>query len=217
LLGAMLIRLAVGRMENYGLPRPQQAIWQTHPTVSSEFLIRAGSGDIAVRPNIAELNGQTVRFVDGSSEPFDAIIYATGYKISFPFLDPNLVSAPDNDLPLFKRAFKPGLDDLVFVGFAQAIPSIIKFVEIQTRWLAAYLDGQYALPELTEMQRIMQRDQSRANAAYVASKRHTMQVDNYLYAQDLAKEWRRGERRARRNGHQPPCARGRVSPAKTAS
>lgn len=197
LLGSLLIRLAVGRMKNYGLPEPKHTIWQTHPTVSSEFLIRAGSGDVTVRPNIARLDGSQVHFTDGSVEEFDAIIYATGYRISFPFLDPALVQAEDNDFPLFKRAFKPGIDNLIFVGFAQAVPSIIKFVEIQTRWLAAYLGGDYALPSADEMQRAMAVDQRRANAGFVSTRRHTMQVDNYLYQWDLNKEWKRGARRAK--------------------
>ena len=81
---------------------------------------------------------------------------------------------------------------MIFVGFAQAVPSIIKFVEIQTRWLAAYVAGDYALPRPEEMQRIMERDQQRAEATSSRSKRHTMQVDTNLYAWDLAKEWKRG-------------------------
>ncbi len=207
LVGSLLIRLAVGRMENYGLPRPRQRIWQTHPTVSSEFLIRAGSGDITVKPNVAELAGDCVRFEDGSSEPFDAIIYATGYKISFPFFDPAFVAVRDNQFPLFKRAFRPGLANLIFVGFAQAVPSIIKFVEIQTRWLAAYVDGQYALPSVDEMERIIAHDQRAANGDFVSTKRHTMQVDTRLYEWDLNKEWKRGARRAARSGNRLPVER----------
>ncbi len=195
-IGAALIRLAVGRMEDYGLPRPQHKIWQAHPTVSSEFLIRVGSGDITVRGNIDRLDGSQVRFADGAVEDFDAIIYATGYKITFPFFDPGFLAAQDNQFPLFKRAFLPGTDNLMFVGFAQAVPSIIKFVEIQTRWLAAYAAGDYALPSPADMRQIMERDQRKANSHFVSTKRHTMQVDTNLYAWDLAREWKRGARRA---------------------
>jgi hypothetical protein len=195
-------------MANYGLPQPKHRIWQTHPTVSSEFLIRAGSGDITVKPNIVRLDGDTVHFDDGTSEPFDAIIYATGYKISFPFFDPAFLAAQDNAFPLFKRAFKPGIPNVIFVGFAQAVPSIIKFVEIQTRWLAAYVDGDYALPPVDEMQRIMARDQRHANADFISSKRHTMQVDTNLYQWDLSKEWKRGARRAQALGGALPVERG---------
>jgi hypothetical protein len=212
--GSLLIRLAVGRMSNYRLPQPKHRIWQTHPTVSSEFLIRAGSGDITVKPNIAELLGDRIRFEDGSIEPFDTIIYATGYKISFPFFDPAFLAVEDNDFPLFKRAFKPGIDNLMFVGFAQAVPAIIKFVEVQTRWLAAYIDGEYALPDRAQMERIIARDQHDFNAHFVHSKRHTMQVDNYLYQWHLGKEWKRGARRAAARGGALPVE-ARARPAMT--
>ncbi len=211
LFGSALIRLAVGKMSNYGLPQPKHNIWQTHPTVSSEFLIRAGSGDITVKPNIAELLGDRVRFEDGSIEPFDAIIYATGYKITFPFFDPAFLTIQDNQFPLFKRAFMPGIDNLVFVGFAQALPAIIKFVEIQTRWLAAYIDGQYALPPPAQMERTMAKDQRWFNTGFVTTKRHTMQVDVNLYAWDLAKEWKRGSRRAARLGTSQSALRARAA------
>ena len=84
----------------------------------------------------------------------------------------------------------PGVPNLIFAGFAQAVPSIIKFVEIQSRWLAAYVAGEYALPPLEDMQRIVERDQHAANAHFVSAKRHTMQVDTAIYARDLNREWR---------------------------
>jgi cation diffusion facilitator CzcD-associated flavoprotein CzcO len=197
LFGTLLVRLAVGKMENYGLPKPKHKIWQAHPTVSSEFLIRLGSGDIVIKPNLARLDGSRVAFEDGSVEEIDAIIYATGYKISFPFFDTDLLAAPDNQFPLFKRAFYPGMEDLIFVGLAQAVPSIIKFVEIQTPWLAAYITGDYALPPEPQMRQIIAKDEAFYGGEYVQTKRHTIQVDNYLYQWDLRKEWKRGQARAR--------------------
>jgi cation diffusion facilitator CzcD-associated flavoprotein CzcO len=198
LLGAFLVRLAVGKMESYGLPRPAFKVWQAHPTVSSEFLIRLGSGDVAVKPNVAELLGDRVRFEDGSTEAVDVILYATGYKVTFPFFDADFLSAPDNQIPLFKRAFKPGAPDLMFVGLAQAVPSIIKFVEAQTRWLAAYAAGEYELPEPEEMKRTIANDDAMFLRHFVATKRHTIQTDTRLYEWDLAKEWKRGRARARK-------------------
>ena len=148
LLGSLLVRLAVGRMENYGLPQPQHRMWQTHPTVSSEFLIRAGSGDITVKPNIVELAGDIVRFADGTRSRSTRSSMPRATRSRSPSSTPGS-SHDDNHFPLFKRAFMPGVPNLIFVGFAQAVPSIIKFVEIQTRWLAAYVAGQYALPRST--------------------------------------------------------------------
>lgn len=197
LFGSMLVRLAVGKMENYGLPKPKHKIWQAHPTVSSEFLIRLGSGDVTIKPNIASLEGKQIRFSDDTAEEIDVILYATGYKITFPFFDPEVLAARDNYLPLFKRAFHPDFDDLIFVGLAQAVPSIIKFVEIQAPWLAAYIAGEYALPPKEEMQRIIAKDDRYYSGEFVQTKRHTMQVDSNLYRWDLRKEQSRGRARAR--------------------
>jgi len=194
---ALLVRLVVGRVENFGMPTPDHEILTAHPTVSSDLLQRVGNGDIIVKPNVAELRGDRVEFTDGTVEPIDAIIYATGYNIRFPFFDPEFLSAPDNVLPLFKRIFVPGIDNLMFIGFAQAIPSIIGFVQDQAKWVASYLAGEYALPSPEEMQAAIKRDEARMMSHYVASSRHTMQVDHVLYARDLRKEWNRGRKRVR--------------------
>ena len=193
----LLVRMLVGRVEDYGMPTPDHEILTAHPTVSSDLLQRVGNGDILVKPNVAELQSDRVEFADGTVEAIDAIIYATGYKISFPFFDPEFLSAPNNVLPLFKRIFVPGIDNLMFIGFAQAIPSIIGFVQDQGKWVASYLAGEYALPPREEMEAAIKRDEARMMSHYVASSRHTMQVDHVLYARDLAKEWKRGRKRAR--------------------
>lgn len=194
---ALLIRLVVGRVEDFGMPTPDHEILTAHPTVSSDLLQRVGNGDIIVKPNIAELQGDRVEFTDGSVESIDAIVYATGYRITFPFFDPEFLAARDNVLPLFKRIFVPGIENLMFIGFAQAIPSIIGFVQDQAKWVASYLAGEYALPSPEEMEAAIKRDEARMMSHYVASSRHTMQVDHVLYARDLHKEWKRGCKRAR--------------------
>lgn len=196
-LAAALIRLLVGRVESFGMPTPDHDLLTAHPTVSSDLLQRVGNGDITVKPNVAALRGDHVAFVDGTVEPIDAIIYATGYKITFPFFDQDFLSAPDNVLPLFKRVFVPGIDNLMFIGFAQAIPSIIGFVQDQAKWVASHLAGEYVLPSVPEMEAAIQRDEARHASHYVASSRHTMQVDHVLYARDLDKEWKRGRKRAK--------------------
>ena len=89
-LGRML-GLTAGDMTAYGLPKPDHKLLEAHPTVSAELLSRLGHGDIAVKPNIDRFSGgRTVRFVDGSEEEIDLVVYCTGYKISFPFFDEEL-------------------------------------------------------------------------------------------------------------------------------
>lgn len=197
-------RLGVGRMEDYGLPRPDHGLGDAHPTISADFLNRVAHGEITYRPNIAELQGDRVRFVDGSVEEIDMIVWCTGYKVTFPFFDEDFISAPDNDLPLFRRVFHPEIDNVFFVGLLQPLGAIMPLAEAQGQWIAAYLRGEYALPEPAELRADMERERARMFKRYVASKRHTMQVDFDTYLFQLARERKAGARRMREHGFRLP-------------
>jgi cation diffusion facilitator CzcD-associated flavoprotein CzcO len=184
-IARLLPRLVSGKMEDFGLPTPDHKFLQAHPTVSSELLLRLGSGDATAKPNVAELLGDRVRFTDGSVEEVDAIVYATGYKITFPFFDPEFISAPGNVISLYKRMFKPGLDDLAFIGLGQAIPTIFPFAEAQAELVGRWLGGDWALPSIAEMEAAIRRDE-RLHVRYFTDRpRHTMELDYYVYEHDL--------------------------------
>jgi hypothetical protein len=202
-------RLISGRMESYGLPTPNHRFLETHPTVSSELLLRLGSGDAVAKPNVERLEGDRVRFVDGSVEQVDAIIYATGYNITFPFFDPEFISAPENRIRLFKRMFKPGIDDLVFIGFAQSLPTLFPFIEIQAHLMARYLAGTYRPPEPAEMERQIDADEQRDIGHFVPVPRNTQEVDYHVYEHDIrTREIPAGRRRVAELG--PVDLAGRV-------
>jgi Flavin-binding monooxygenase-like len=163
--------------------------------------MRLGAGDATAKPNIERLDGETVHFVDGSAVQADVIIYATGYNITFPFFDPDFLSAPDNKLPLYKRMFKPGLDDLIFVGFAQALPTLFPFVECQARVAAAYLAGTYRPPSPAEMTKVIAADERKYIGHFADRPRHTQQVDYFDYERDIRKrELPAGRRRVAKQG-----------------
>ncbi|MCV7058833.1 flavin-containing monooxygenase [Mycolicibacterium gilvum] len=183
----------------YGLPPADHKLFEAHPTQSVELPLRLGSGDVTPKPNVARLDGSTVHFVDGTHSDFDVIIYATGYNITFPFFDPDFVSAPDNAIRLYKRMFIPGIENLVFMGFAQAVPTLFPFVESQSRLLAAYAVGRYALPPVDEMERTIDADQQLHAGHCTDRPRHTQQVDYFVYEHDLrTRELPAGLKRAQR-------------------
>jgi cation diffusion facilitator CzcD-associated flavoprotein CzcO len=198
ILARPLPYIASGRMEDYGLPSPNHRFLEAHPTVSSELLLRLGSGDAIAKPNVSELQGGSVAFEDGSVEEVDAIVYATGYNITFPFFDPGFLSAPENDLPLYKRIFFPGIDDLALIGFAQTVPTLFPFVEFQSKVVAKYAIGEYGLPPEQEMRAAIRADQERYWGSVANRPRHTMQIDQYLYEDDMRRnEIPAGRERAR--------------------
>ena len=83
--------------------------------------------------------------------------------------------------------FRPGLDDLVFMGFAQAVPTLFPFVEAQARLLAAYAVGRLrAARGVDEMERVIDRGPREAFLGHVTDRpRHTQQVDYFIYEHDL--------------------------------
>lgn len=214
-LGEKIVKNLVGRMSDYGLPEPEIGPFESHGTVSGEFLLRAGSGDITMKPGIDRLDGDGVVFTDGSREQIDAIIWATGYDIKFPFFDdPALQADADNrPPPLFKRIMKPGVPNLFYIGLAQPLPTLVNFAEQQSKLVAAYLAGQYAPPPEDEMLRVIHADEDYYTGQYYAARRHTIQLDFDHYCRALKKELSRGARRAAATGNALPVpAADAVSP-----
>jgi dimethylaniline monooxygenase (N-oxide forming) len=190
------VRFVQGRMTDYGLPQPDHKLLEAHPTISSDLLSRIGHGDIEVRPNIERFEGdRAVRFVDGRVAEVDLVIYCTGYKITFPFFSDGLVTARDNHIPLYRRVVHPELEGLYFVGLLQPLGAIMPLAEAQSEWIADVLEGKVALPERATMRAVIRREDERMRERYVASKRHTIQVDFHPYLRVLERERKRGRRR----------------------
>jgi dimethylaniline monooxygenase (N-oxide forming) len=207
ILSAMY-RIGVGKVEDYGLPKPDHKLGSAHPTISADFLNRIAHGEMTWKPDIESIEGEEVRFDDGTKEAFDVIVWCTGYKVTFPFFDEGLISAPENDLPLYRRVFHPDLDDVFFIGLLQPLGAIMPLAEAQGRWVAAHLRGEYRLPAPGALRADMDDERKRMFKRYVASKRHTMQVDFDNYLHELTKELARGAERAREAGFSLPVPRG---------
>jgi dimethylaniline monooxygenase (N-oxide forming) len=199
-----MVERTAGRPEDYGLPKPDHKFMESHPAVSSEIYIRVGSGDVQIRPNIKRLKGDHVEFEDGRMEDIDAIIYATGYKINFPFFDPAFLSAPDNDIALWQRMMDPRYPNLFMVALVQPLCAMMPIAEEQSKVIASYLTGEYALPDPDQMEQERVEMHQRIKDQYVATPRHTIQINCGEYTYGLRKEQRRGMKRAKQTGNPLP-------------
>lgn len=204
-LGAhLLMRYGVGKMEDFGLPKPDHIFGSAHPTISQDLLVRLGRGDITYKPVIQSYSGKKVRFADGTEVEADVVFYCTGYNVKFPFFDENFLSAPDNHLPLYYRMAKPEFNNLFFVGLMQPLGAIMPLAEFQGKWIAKYLTGEYAFPTESDMKQNIEDYEKQMRKRYVASVRHTMQVDFDMFLHDMRKEVKRGEKRAAKSGNHLP-------------
>lgn len=115
----VVLRVAIGKFADYGLPEPDHKIFEAHPTINSELLYYVKQGRIRPRPDIARFARKTVHFVDGTSEEFDMVVCATGYHVSFPFLPPGLVPVKGSTAQLYGGCVLPEYKNLYIVGTSQ--------------------------------------------------------------------------------------------------
>jgi cation diffusion facilitator CzcD-associated flavoprotein CzcO len=115
----VILRIAIGKYTDYGLPEPDHKIFEAHPTINSELLYYVKQGRIHQRPDIARFEGRAVHFVDGTREEFDLVVCATGYYVSFPFLPPGLVPVKGSTAQLYGGCVLPEYKNLYIVGTSQ--------------------------------------------------------------------------------------------------
>jgi cation diffusion facilitator CzcD-associated flavoprotein CzcO len=191
-----MLGLTAGDMTSYGLPKPDHKLLEAHPTVSAELLSRLGHGDIEVKPNIDRFaGGRTVRFADGGEEEIDLVVYCTGYKITFPFFEESVISTRDNRMPLYRHVVSVDHPGLYFIGFIQPLGAIMPIAEAQSEWVADLLGGRGTLPSPAEMRAEIAETEEKMRKRYVASKRHTIQVDFHPYLREIRRERKRAAQR----------------------
>jgi len=186
-----ILKITRGNVEDYGLPTPKGRLFEEHPTVSNDLLNLIGHGRIHVKPNIQKYSGKTVFFEDGSSEEFDIIIYATGYKITFPFFDEAFIVAKDNKISLYHHVVHPEKAGLYFVGLIQPLGAIMPLTEIQGKWIAGLIKGTIKKPTKEVMLKTINGYVKKLRKRYSDKPRHTIQVDFWPYRMLIEKEMKK--------------------------
>ncbi|XP_064575530.1 flavin-containing monooxygenase 5-like isoform X2 [Zonotrichia leucophrys gambelii] len=170
----------------YGL-KPKHRVFQQHPTVNDDLPNRIISGRVRVKPNVQEFTETSAIFEDGTREDVDAVVFATGYSFSFPFLD-GCVKVVENQIPLYKFVFPPDLEKptLAFIGLIQPLGAIMPISELQSRWATRVFKGLNELPLQHDMEADIEQKKEAMAKRYVKSQRHTIQVDYIPYMDELA-------------------------------
>ncbi|QLY33171.1 NAD(P)-binding domain-containing protein [Nocardia huaxiensis] len=111
-----IVALGMGSYKSFGLQKPKHRIFDQDLVVNQQLPYFLKHGRIAVRPEIARFDGRTVHFVDGTSGEYDTIVWATGFKTTFPFLREGLLEWDNGQPRLVSHTFAPGLANLFFAG-----------------------------------------------------------------------------------------------------
>ena len=149
-----LVLKANGSPEQYGAPQPADDMASAGLTLSQYYLSLVAEGRIDVRPWIAGVQGDTVHFTDGRSEPYDAIIFGTGFALDLPFLDADLrqtLALDPQHIELDRHTFHPELPGLAFLGLWDQAGPYFPPLELQARWVAYAWSGACSAPTHDEL------------------------------------------------------------------
>jgi len=189
-----ILRVVVGSYKDYRLPKPDHKLLECHPLVNSQILYFLRHGDIVPKPDVQELCGDSVRFTDGSAEPVDVIIYATGFNITFPFIDKSHLNWKDGRPSLYVNVFHPEYDNLFVVGLIQPDSGQFWLADWQCRVIARFIHAQDHQPEKAAWFHQVKADKSpdlTGGAHYVKSPRHYLEIEHFSYQERLKKYSRR--------------------------
>jgi len=152
LVGRVLQRLSVGRLDRWGLRRPRASpgrqiqLTGRTPTIDVGTVARIKRGDITVVPGIRAFDGAEIEFDDGTRAAYDQVILATGYRPDIADLVPEAAAMLD------ERGYPRGLwgegplAGLSWLGFrAYDVGGILRSIRLDAEQIATHIaDSQRA-------------------------------------------------------------------------
>jgi hypothetical protein len=170
--------------------------WPVSVSASTQKALRERGFDC--RPTISRLAGENVIFNDGSETSADAIIFATGYHINFPFLPERLGRGDGWQFPLYRRILSPHAAGLAFIGILEPGPGLLEIVERQGAWLAEVLAQRLPVPGQEQMWRAIDSGgERRSHRQFSATGPHTLLCNRHAYLGALNRDLHRARRRRR--------------------
>jgi hypothetical protein len=156
--------------------------------VNGQILHALGQGDIQPKPDLQELKGREVWFKDGSSEQVDLIIYATGYQVSFPFLDSLHLNAAGGRPDFHLHVFHPMYDNLFILGMIMPDSGVWWLMDLQAQAVAKYIQalrGNGTGVRKFQAGKQGPRPDLGGGIHYVRSDRHRFEVEHSSYRRRL--------------------------------
>ena len=187
---AVVSHVALGPSWRTGVPKPDHRLFESHPILNSQIHHHVGHGRLALRPDVERFDGQRVRFVDGSETEIDLIVYATGYRVTIPFIAREQLNWQGEAPRLFMNVFHPGRDDLFCIGLIQPDSGQFGLVDYQAKLVANYLRAMEHSPARAEKFRRLKASAGPdlgSGVRYLESPRHALEVEHYSYRRRLEK------------------------------
>lgn len=185
----LLLRLLVGDLTRFGMPKPDHKVLETHPIVSAQLVYALQHGDVSIKPDVEALDGDHVRFTDGTREAVDVIIYATGYRDTIPFLLSGGVDLGGGVSGLWMNVFARAHENLFVIGLFETDGAAYPVVSKQGELVARYLAAKALAPDTIAWLDALRRDARpdlHGGVRYLGTPRHAIyvQFDEYMHVME---------------------------------
>lgn len=185
-LNQILLKIMLGDNKLYGLRPITEPFGSTHPTINDELLHKIRHGKVLPRLDIKRFDGKKVVFEDGKEEEFDAIVACTGYWLSHPFFEKDLINYSEGPVPLWLKMFHPTISNLYFIGMFQPLGCIWPGAELQSKLIAQEIIGRWKRP--ANIAALCEKEITDPHFKQISTPRHTITVDFHLFMKALQKQ-----------------------------
>ncbi len=141
IIGAVM-RVAVGNLSAWGIERPSIGInrmiedFGRIPMLDLGTIAKIKEGKIAVVPGIQEVFSHGVQFTNGTTQPFEAIIFATGYRPGLNQIIKDFASISDPRGRPRHFAEQTDIDNLFFIGFKNPTTGALREIALEAPRIA---------------------------------------------------------------------------------
>ena len=175
-----------GKNEDIGLPKVENDVMATHPTVNSELYDAIRHGKVKPYGDIRNFDGKTVHFKDGFSQDFDVVIACTGFKIKHKFFDKALINFESGPVPLLHKMIPEKIINLYFIGLFQPLGCIWPGAELQAKLAAKHFAGRWSPQK--PIGELISQELNNPDVSQLSTPRHTITVDDFSFRKRLKKE-----------------------------
>ena len=140
-------RMVLGDLTRHGLRRPKWMPYSARrvPVIDVGFVSALKERKVAIRPALARLTATGAVFEDGSTEPFDAIIAATGFSTGLYDLLEAKEVLNASDEPVERSGEPTARPGMFFIGYTHSLRGHLFEANLASRRLARnverYLQG----------------------------------------------------------------------------
>jgi cation diffusion facilitator CzcD-associated flavoprotein CzcO len=131
-------RLVLGDLTRHGLRTPQWMPYSARrvPVIDVGFVAALKERKVDIRPALARLTATGAVFDDGSTEPFDAIIAATGFSTGLHELLEAKEVLNDSDEPVERSGEPTARPGMFFIGYTHSLRGHLFEANLASRRLA---------------------------------------------------------------------------------